>query len=307
MRAVIEHGLDRGRCPSNSATPGPFFRYERPQAGRYRQLQQVGVEAIGVDDPALDAEVIAIADAGFRSLGLDGFAWKSPPLATTAADRGTGNCRTSCFGLDLDEGHPRAAELNRCGCSTISGRIFELTARAPLMLDHLSGEAKGRLTPSWRTWMRCRCPTSSILGWCAVWTTTPRPPSSSFMTVSRPIRHRRRRPLRRIDGPAGRPGSVRHRFRARRGPHHAGASGRGQRGRRPRALRGSVSVGERAKIELADWPAALRTAGVRWTSPMETAVKGAMRAADRSGRVSLWWPATGTSTPELSVSGSEHR
>ncbi len=41
--------------------------------GRYRQLQQVGVEAIGVDDPALDVEVIAIADAGFRSLGLDGF------------------------------------------------------------------------------------------------------------------------------------------------------------------------------------------------------------------------------------------
>ena len=45
---------------------GPFFRYERPQAGRYRQLQQVGVEAIGVDDPALDAEVIAVADEGFR-------------------------------------------------------------------------------------------------------------------------------------------------------------------------------------------------------------------------------------------------
>jgi histidyl-tRNA synthetase len=68
VRAVIEHGLDRGALPVKLCYAGPFFRYERPQAGRYRQLQQVGVEAIGVDDPALDAEVIAVADAGFRSL-----------------------------------------------------------------------------------------------------------------------------------------------------------------------------------------------------------------------------------------------
>ncbi len=67
MRAVIEHGLDRGQLPVKLYYPGPFFRYERPQAGRYRQLQQVGIEAIGVDDPALDAEVIAVADEGFRA------------------------------------------------------------------------------------------------------------------------------------------------------------------------------------------------------------------------------------------------
>src|ERR1700716_1818702 len=73
VRAVIEHGLDRGALPIKLCYAGPFFRYERPQAGRYRQLQQVGVEAIGVDDPALDAEVIAVADEGFRALGLDGF------------------------------------------------------------------------------------------------------------------------------------------------------------------------------------------------------------------------------------------
>ena len=52
MRAVIQHGLDRGQLPVKVCYAGPFFRYERPQAGRYRQLQQVGVEAIGVDDPA---------------------------------------------------------------------------------------------------------------------------------------------------------------------------------------------------------------------------------------------------------------
>ena len=98
MRAVIEHGLDRGALPVKLCYAGPFFRYERPQAGRYRQLQQVGVEAIGVDDPALDAEVIAIADAGFRSLGprpVSG--WRSPRWATTPAARSTGSCcRSSC-------------------------------------------------------------------------------------------------------------------------------------------------------------------------------------------------------------------
>src|SRR5699024_1193936 len=48
MRAVIENGLDRGQLPVKLCYAGPFFRYERPQAGRYRQLQQVGIEAIGV-------------------------------------------------------------------------------------------------------------------------------------------------------------------------------------------------------------------------------------------------------------------
>ena len=70
MRAVIEHGLDRGPLPVKLVYAGAFFRYERPQAGRYRQLQQVGIEAIGSDDPALDAEVIAVADEGFRDVGL---------------------------------------------------------------------------------------------------------------------------------------------------------------------------------------------------------------------------------------------
>ena len=73
MRAVIQHNLDRGYLPVKLNYAGPFFRYERPQAGRYRQLQQVGVEAIGVDDPLLDAEIIALADRCYRSVGLKGF------------------------------------------------------------------------------------------------------------------------------------------------------------------------------------------------------------------------------------------
>ncbi len=53
MRAVIEHGLDRGQLPVKVWYSGQFFRAERPQAGRYRQFYQVGIEAIGLDDPAI--------------------------------------------------------------------------------------------------------------------------------------------------------------------------------------------------------------------------------------------------------------
>ena len=89
MRAVIQHNLDRGQLPVKLAYYGPFFRYERPQAGRYRQLQQVGVEAIGVDDPALDAEVVALADRGYRALGLSEFRLEMTSLGCGTAVRPT--------------------------------------------------------------------------------------------------------------------------------------------------------------------------------------------------------------------------
>ncbi|BBZ23392.1 histidine--tRNA ligase [Mycolicibacter hiberniae] len=144
MRAVIEHGLDRGQLPVKLCYSGPFFRYERPQAGRYRQLQQVGVEAIGVDDPALDAEVIAVADEGFRSLGLEGFRLEITSL-------GDDTCRPAyrellqqfLFGLDLDEETRRRAEINPLRVlDDKRPHVREMTADAPLMLEHLSEAAR---------------------------------------------------------------------------------------------------------------------------------------------------------------------
>ncbi|KAA0023481.1 histidine--tRNA ligase [Antrihabitans cavernicola] len=144
MRAVIEHGLDRGQLPVKLSYGGPFFRYERPQAGRYRQLQQVGVEAIGVDDPALDAEVIAIADAGFRGLGLDGFRLEITSL-------GDDTCRPQyrellqefLLKLPLDEATQQRARINPLRVlDDKRPEVRELTADAPLMLDHLSESAK---------------------------------------------------------------------------------------------------------------------------------------------------------------------
>ncbi len=140
MRAVIEHGLDRGQLPVKLSYAGPFFRYERPQAGRYRQLQQVGVEAIGVDDPALDAEVIAIADAGFRGLGLTGFRLELTSLGDdTCRPQYRELLREYLLALPLDEATRARAEVNPLRVlDDKRAEVRKLTADAPVMPDHLS-------------------------------------------------------------------------------------------------------------------------------------------------------------------------
>lgn len=144
MRAVIEHNLDRGQLPAKLVYSGPFFRYERPQAGRYRQLQQVGVEAIGVDDPALDAEVIALADRCFRTIGLTGFRLELTSLGDSS-DRPDYREKLQAFlrGLPLDEETQRRAEINPLRVlDDKRPDMQEMLAEAPLMLDHLSAESR---------------------------------------------------------------------------------------------------------------------------------------------------------------------
>src|SRR4051794_35734303 len=60
MRAYLEHGMHKLPQPVKLRYDGPFFRHEAPQAGRYRQFAQIGAEAIGSDDPSLDAELIEL-------------------------------------------------------------------------------------------------------------------------------------------------------------------------------------------------------------------------------------------------------
>ncbi|MBB1029890.1 histidine--tRNA ligase [Dietzia sp. SLG310A2-38A2] len=140
MRSVIENGLDRGQLPVKLCYAGPFFRYERPQAGRYRQLQQVGIEAIGIDDPALDAEVIAVADEAFRSLGLTGFRLELTSLGDDSC-RPAYRERLQAFlaGLDLDEATRERARVNPL--RVLDDKRPEVRGQlsgAPLMIDHLS-------------------------------------------------------------------------------------------------------------------------------------------------------------------------
>ncbi|OHR38005.1 histidine--tRNA ligase [Corynebacterium sp. HMSC075F02] len=145
MRAVIEHNLDRGQLPVKLSYAGPFFRYERPQAGRYRQLQQVGVEAIGVDDPALDAEVIALADACFRGIGLEGFRLELTSLGdNTCRPEYRAKLQEFLFDLPLDEETRHRANINPLRVlDDKRPEMQEMLADAPLMLDHLSDSARG--------------------------------------------------------------------------------------------------------------------------------------------------------------------
>jgi histidyl-tRNA synthetase len=148
MRAVIEKGLDRGQLPVKVWYSGQFFRAERPQAGRYRQFYQVGIEAIGLDDPAIDAEVIAIADQGFKAIGLSNYRLEITSLGD-AQSRAAHRVDLLKFiaKLDLDEGTSARAAINPL-------RLFddkrpEMKAAmqgAPLLLDYLSPDSLANFT-----------------------------------------------------------------------------------------------------------------------------------------------------------------
>ncbi|MBW0100363.1 histidine--tRNA ligase [Pseudonocardia sp. KRD-184] len=144
VRSVIEHGLDRAGLPVKLYYAGPFFRYERPQAGRYRQLQQVGIEAIGIDDPALDAEVIAVADEGFRALGLRAYRLELTSLGDEESRPAYRALLTDFLSrLDLDEATRERARVNPLRVlDDKRPEVRTLTADAPLLLHHLSAAAK---------------------------------------------------------------------------------------------------------------------------------------------------------------------
>ena len=72
-RAYLEHGMHRDPQPVKLYTVGPMWRYDRPQKGRYREHWQLSVEAIGSDDPAVDAELIQFYDELLRRLGIENY------------------------------------------------------------------------------------------------------------------------------------------------------------------------------------------------------------------------------------------
>lgn len=144
LRAVNEHGLDRGSLPAKVYYCGPFFRAERPQKGRYRQFYSIGVEAIGTHDAALDAEIIAIADAGFKKLGLSKYRLEMTSLGD-ADSRAAHRVDLVKFiaGLALDEETKERAKLNPLRLfDDKRDEVRELMAKAPILLDYLSTESK---------------------------------------------------------------------------------------------------------------------------------------------------------------------
>lgn len=143
-RAYIEHGMHKLAQPVKVWTSGPFFRHERPQAGRYRQFTQVDAEAIGSDSPLVDAELIVIAWRVLSGLGV-------PGAKLSVGSLGSVEARASY--LDTLREHLRAhkAELSgevreRIDLNPL--RAFDaadegtqaVMADAPRLLDSLEGE-----------------------------------------------------------------------------------------------------------------------------------------------------------------------
>jgi len=140
LRAILENRLDRGALPAKVWYTGANFRYEQPQSGRYRQHTQVGVEAIGSADPALDAEVVWMAIHAQRNLlGL-----KQVRLLINSL--GCHACRpdyrellmTFLNALDLDEATRHRATINPLRVlDDKRPHVQELLINAPLMPDPL--------------------------------------------------------------------------------------------------------------------------------------------------------------------------
>src|SRR3954452_12044012 len=86
-RAYLEHGRQKLAQPVKLSYLGPFFRHERPQAGRYRQFHQLGIECIATDSPLADAEVIVLLADLLGELGVPGVELRLGSLGSFEARR----------------------------------------------------------------------------------------------------------------------------------------------------------------------------------------------------------------------------
>ncbi|MFC7217781.1 histidine--tRNA ligase [Streptomyces polyrhachis] len=145
LRSALEHNLHKqGNLPVKLWYSGSYYRYERPQKGRYRHFSQVGAEAIGAQDPALDAELVILADQAYRSLGLRRFRI----LLNSLGDK---ECRPVyraalqdfLRGLDLDEETLRRAEINPLRVLDDKRQdVQKQLTGAPLLRDYLCDGCK---------------------------------------------------------------------------------------------------------------------------------------------------------------------
>ncbi|WP_435128165.1 histidine--tRNA ligase [Actinacidiphila sp. bgisy144] len=145
LRAALQANLHKaGNLPVKLWYSGSYYRYERPQAGRYRHFSQVGAEAIGAEDPALDAELVILAVDAYRSLGLRDFRL----LLNSLGDK---ECRPAyraalqdfLRGLDLDDDTRKRIEINPLRVLDDKREAVQrqLTG-APLIVDHLCEACK---------------------------------------------------------------------------------------------------------------------------------------------------------------------
>ena len=142
VRAFVQHNPTN--LPWKTWYEGPQFRHERPQAGRYRQFSQVGIEVLGSDDPQVDVEVIALGWRFYESLGLR-------EVTLLLNSLGDDSCRPAYFAALEAYLRDHAADLSEMSRETLDKnplRVLDskrredqsIVAEAPLMVDHLTEE-----------------------------------------------------------------------------------------------------------------------------------------------------------------------
>jgi len=147
VRAYLEHGMHTLPQPVKLYSIGPAFRYERPQAGRYRQFYQWNVEAIGEQDPAVDLEVMSVAWQLYDDLGFKNLAFQ---LNST----GCPQCRPNYLQVLVDyyrerqglicEDCQRRLERNPLRLLDCKNDLCQpIIAAAPQIINHLCQECAG--------------------------------------------------------------------------------------------------------------------------------------------------------------------
>jgi histidyl-tRNA synthetase len=141
VRAYVQHGMQTLPQPVKLTLTGPMFRYDRPQAGRYREFWQFDIEAIGDAGPAIDAEIIELADRFYREAGI-----RDPEIHLNSI--GDGACRPAYIAEleayyrgHLDELPPfERGRLERSPLRLLDSKdpaMATLNQAAPRITDHL--------------------------------------------------------------------------------------------------------------------------------------------------------------------------
>jgi histidyl-tRNA synthetase len=144
VRAYIEHQMHLKAPVAKLYYLGPMFRHERPQAGRFRQFYQIGVEAIGTDRPAMDVEVLAMLTALLNRVGVTEVQLEINSLGDAACRPPYRKTLKAYFKTHLSqlcedcrrryETNPmRILDCKKEGCKAV-------TAKAPSPLDHLCAD-----------------------------------------------------------------------------------------------------------------------------------------------------------------------
>jgi histidyl-tRNA synthetase len=144
VRAYVQHGMHTLPQPVKLTLVGPMFRYDRPQAGRYRQFWQFDVEAIGDRGPAVDAEIIELASRFYQTVGLPTPELRlnsigDPTCRPAYIDRLTSYYRD--FSADLPPlEHDRLERSPLRLLDSKDAAMVPINAEAPRITDHLCEE-----------------------------------------------------------------------------------------------------------------------------------------------------------------------